>query len=149
MEFKDNLFENIVVIGQSSETSSVLDAIEAEEEKIGNKDLYDAMLAINKVLEAPSRYNEIQSVSPAINVNSGIIKIDGVCKHNVKANAFDLDTIAGELIDNQYSSNIIDTFVADLIKAIPDNLKVKYEILEDEIDGMNKKRFEILITRKG
>lgn len=143
MEFNENLFENIIVIGKSS-GGSVLDDIEAQEEKIENKDLYDAMLAINKVLEAPSRYSELQSVTPSMNVNDGTVTVTGVTKQDIKAQSQDSSQDAVDYVDS-----IIDEFVNDLSASIPSNLKVKHEILDDELPKMDKKQFVVVISRKG
>ena len=149
MEINDKLFENIIVIGGSDDKSSLFDEIEFQEAKMAeNQDLYDAFEKINKVLEAPSRYNEIQTVAPTIDVNRGHLKIDGVCKHDVKADAQDLNVSDEAHEGNDYTDNIIDTFAGDLANVVPDNLNVEYEILDDTMQKMGKRRFTVLVTRK-
>jgi len=144
----DKLFENIMVIGKAE--SSIFDDIAAQEEKLAeNQDLYDAFDKILKVLEVPSRYAEIQSVAPIIDVNAGHVKIDGVCKHDVKADAQDLNNCDDRDTDDAFTSNIINKYAEDLQQVIPGNLKVNLEILADTLLKMDKKRFTILITRKG
>lgn len=149
MEINDKLFENIVIVGKSDDKSTIFDEIETQEAKMGeNKDLYDAFEKINKVLESPSKYNEIQTVAPTIDVNNGHVKIAGVCKHDVKAGAQDLNQVDDASVIGATTENIIDTFVDDLANAIPD-MTVGYEVPEDTMQKMGKKQFTILITRKG
>ena len=150
MEINDNLFENIIAVGRANEDTSIFDDIEAQEEKMAeNKDLYDAYEKINKVLESPSRYNEIQTVAPTINVNNGTVTIAGVCKHDVKSDAQDLNQIDDADDNNAYTTNIIDTFAGDLANVIPDNLNLEYELADDNMPKMGKKHFTIVISRKG
>lgn len=142
-----NLFENIIVA--KPEDMSIFDEIEAQEEKMGeNKDLYDAYLTINKVLDSPSRYNEIQSVAPAIDVNKGILTIDGVCKHDVKANRQDLNRVEDMHTNMTGTTAIIDEFVNDLAQYIPVNLNIEYSIEDDNLPKMDKTRFKVIISRK-
>ena len=146
----EQLLENIIVIGKSESGSSIFDDIEVQEDKmVENKDLYDAFDKILKVLETPSRYAEIQSVAPAIDVNKGLIKIDGICLHDVKANAQSLNRVEDMDTDAPLIDNIIDLYAKDLQTVIPDNLKVDYEIMDDTLPKMDKKRFVIFVTRKG
>lgn len=150
MKFNKKLFENILTEGKSEGSGSIFDQIGEEEEKMAeNKDLYDAFDKILKVLDTPNRYGEIQSVAPAIDVNKGIIKIDGVCKHDVKASARDLNRVEDEHTDWAYTDNIIDTYVKDLSNVIPKNLKVDLEVADDTMPKMDKKHFTIIISRKG
>ena len=124
--------------------------MQKEEEKMKeNQDLYDAFDKILKVLEAPSRYNEIQTVAPALDVNRGIIKIPGVCKHAVKADAQDLNRVEDEHADWAYTDNIIDTYAKDLENVIPKNLKLDLDVADDTMPKMDKKHFTIIISRKG
>jgi len=149
MEINDKLFENIIVIG-SDEKLPIFDEIETQEDKmLENKDLYDAFLNINKILDAPSRYNEIQSIAPAIDVNQGLIKIDGVCKHDVKANRQDLNRVEDKDPSMAYTNNIIDMFAQELADIVPDTLDVSYSILDDNLEKMGKTRFTVIIKQKG
>ena len=148
MEINDKLLENIIIIGSSDE-SPIFDEIETQEDKMAeNKDLYDAFEKINKVLDTPSRYNEIQSVAPAIDVNKGILKIDGICKHDVKADRQDLNRVEDVYNNMAYTDSIIDMFAGDLANVVPENLNVEYEILDDTLPKMGKTRFTIIISRK-
>jgi hypothetical protein len=150
MKFNTKLFENILVEGKSESSGSIFDQIGEEEAKMAeNQDLYDAFAKILKVLESPSRYAEIQSVAPSMDVNRGIIKIPGVCKHDVKADAQDLNRVEDEHTDWAYTDNIIDTYAKDLSNVIPKNLKLDYEIADDTMPKMDKKHFTIIISRKG
>ena len=150
MEINDNLFENILAVGRANEETTIFDDIAVQEEKLAeNQDLYDAYEKINKVLESPSRYNEIQTVAPTINVNDGTLKIAGVCKHDVKADAQDLNQVDDADDNNAYTTNIIDTFAGDLANVIPDNLNLEYELADDTMPKMMKKHFSITISRKG
>jgi len=146
------LYEDIVNTSSLESDSDIFDQISDTEEKMGeNQDLYKAFLNINKVLEAPSRYNEIQTIAPAIDVNKGIITIDGVTKHDVKADAQDLNRVEDKngQTESAYVVNIIEEFADDLANNIPDNLEVEYELLDDELEKMYKRRFKIIIKRKG
>lgn len=150
MKFNKQLFENILVEGKTEGSGSIFDQIGEEEAKMAeNKDLYDAFDKILKVLETPSRYAEIQTVAPAMDVNRGIIKIEGVCKHDVKADAQDLNRVEDEHTDWAYTDNIIDTYAKDLSNVIPKNLKLDCEIADDTMPKMDKKHFTIVISRKG
>jgi hypothetical protein len=147
MDINNKLFENIVIIGRSDDKSTIFDEIEDQEAKMEeNKDLYDAFEKINKVLKTLSRFNEIQTVAPAIDVNNGHLKIDGVCKHDTNADAKDMD--AGTTAEDASSERIIDTFVGELAAVVPHNLNVEYEVLEDNMAKMGKKQFTILVTRR-
>ena len=149
MEMKEKLLENILVIGKSDDTS-IFDDIAHQEAKLAeNSDLYDVFYKIKKVLESPSKYNEIQSVAPAIDVNKGLISIQGVCKHSVKAQSSDLNQVDDAATSTDYSTSIIDKYAGDLGTIIPKGLNINHEILDDELPGMDKSRFVILITRKG
>ncbi len=149
MEMKENLLENILVIGQSEDTN-LFDDIEHQEAKMAeNADLYDVFYKIKKVLESPSKYNEIQSVAPAIDVNKGLISIQGVCKHNVKAQSSDLNQVDDATTSTDYSTSIIDQYAGDLGTIVPKGLNINHEVLDDDLPGMDKTRFCILITRKG
>ena len=76
MEINNMLLENIITLGKSEELP-IFDDIQAQEDKMSeNKDLYDVFYNIKKVLDSPSRYGEIQSIAPSIDVNNGLIKID-------------------------------------------------------------------------
>lgn len=148
MEINEKLFENIIIIGKSDD-SPIFDDIENQEDKMSeNKDLYDAFEKINKVLDTPSRYAEIQSVAPSIDVNKGLLTIDGVCKHDVKANRQDLNRIEDMHTDLAYTDSIIDQFAGDLANVVPDTLNVEYNILDDTLQKMGKTRFTIVISRK-
>jgi len=148
MEINDKLFENIIIIGKSDD-SPIFDEIENQEAKMSeNKDLYDAFEKINKVLDTPSRYGEIQTIAPAIDVNKGIIKIDGVAKHDVKANRQDTNRVEDGHPEMAFTNSIIDMFANDLATVVPDNLEVEYEILDDTIQKMGKTRFTVIISRK-
>lgn len=139
MEIKEKLFENIIVIGKSS-GSDILSDIEAQEEKIANKDLYDAMYAVNKVLAGNEKYVDIQGVDTTIDVNSGTVTIKGATKEPAKV--YD---------DGMDLNGVIDMFAMDLTNALPDGLKLKHEIVGEEDETMNlpKVQFIVNITRKG
>jgi hypothetical protein len=144
----DKLFESIIVIGKAE--SSIFDEIAAQEEKMAeNQDLYDAFDKVYKVLEAPSRYAEIQGVDPKMDVNNGCIQITGTCKHDVKADAQDLNRVEDQHTDEAFTHDIVEEYAKDLQKAIPKNLKVDLKIVDDTMMRMGKTQFIILITRKG
>lgn len=140
MEINENLFENIVIVGRSDGKSSIFDEIEDQEAKMAeNKDLYDAHDKITKVYGQLNKNNEIQTLAPTIDVNQGILKIDGVTKNDVAADG------------SQFKpSEIVDQFVTKLAEVIDDNLDVTFETGEgDEIPKMGKQKFTIVISRKG
>lgn len=150
MKFSKKLFEHILVEGKTENSGSIFDQIGEEELKMSeNKDLYDAFDKIVKVLETPSRYAEIQSVAPSIDVNRGVINIAGVCKHDVKVDRQDLNRVEDENPDWVYTDNVIDTYAKDLSNVIPKNLKLDYEIADDTMPKMDKKHFTIVISRNG
>lgn len=135
MDFDKNLFETILtknksdVLGVDGYDGSVYDAIIKQEELIEkNKDLYDAYFDINKVLETKKVYYRIQTVSPGINVNTGLVSIPGM-------------TMEDDPADKQG----IDDFVKDMKDIIPKTLKLECEIDENT---RGKFKFHILITRK-
>ena len=140
MEINENLFENIVIVGRSDGKSSIFDEIEDQEAKMAeNKDLYDAHDKITKVYGQLNKNNEIQTLAPTIDVNQGILKIDGVTKNDVAADG------------SQFKpSEIVDQFVTKLAEVIDDNLDVTFETGDgDEIPKMGKQKFTIVISRKG
>ena len=140
MEINDNLFENIIVIGRSDTDSGIFDEIEAQEAKMAeNKDLYDAHEKITKVYGQLFRNGEIQTMAPSIDVNNGILRIDGVTKDDVAADG------------SKYTPDeVVDLFVTQLAKVIPNELDVTFETGEgDQIPKMGKQKFTIIISRKG
>jgi len=148
MKFDNKLFESIIT--ESSDSSDIFDQIADQEEKLSeNADLYDVFMKLNKVLESPSRYNEIQSVAPAIDVNRGLIRIDGICKHDVKVDARDLNQMDDAENDNQYVDNVVDLYVKDIKRLVPKTMSVDYELIDDDMVKMDKRRFVVVITRKG
>ena len=148
MEMNENIFENIIVAGNSVGSQSIFDEIEAEEEKMeDNQDLYDVLKSVNKVLEAPARYNEIQSVDTTVDCNRGHVIITGTCKHDLKAHGKDLNQVDDAVNDNQFTDDIIGTFATDMAKIAP-SMKVDYEISDDNLPGMGKTQFTVYITRK-
>lgn len=144
MEFKDNLFESIVIEGKSTEDNDIFDDIANAEAKLDEYgDLYDAFDKIKKTLDGPSKYNEIQTVAPAIDVNTGVVLVKGVTKHAVKADA---QESGGAESKEMYSDSVIKAYADDLKSIIPSSLKLELNILDDVAD---KIPFEILISRKG
>ena len=93
MDYTGNLFESIIT---DSVETTLFDDIAAQEEIIENKDLYDAFYASKKILDSPSRYNEIQTVAPAIDVNSGVVVIKGVPPQQKRASIFVEPTMNAE-----------------------------------------------------
>jgi len=140
MEINSKLLENIVMVGNSDGKSSIFDEIETQETKMSeNKDLYDAYDKITKVYGQLFKNNEIQTLAPAIDVNKGIIKIDGVTKNDVSSDGSEGNP-----------NDIVDDYVEALTKVIPDNLEVSVDTsVGDQIPKMGKQRFVIIISRKG
>ena len=140
MEITEKLFENIVIVGKSDDKSSIFDEIETQEAKMAeNKDLYDAHDKITKVYGQLFQNGEIQTMAPAIDVNKGILKVDGITKDDVAADG------------SKYTPDeVVDMFTAKLAEVIPDNLDVTFETGEgDELPKMGKQKFTIVISRKG
>lgn len=140
MEINDKLFENIIVVGRSDDNSTIFDEIADQEAKMAeNKDLYDAHDKITKVYGQLFRHGEIQTMAPSIDVNKGVLRIDGVTKDDVASDA------------SKYTPDeVVDLFTAQLAKVIPDNLEVTYETATgDQLPKMGKQRFAIIVTRKG
>ena len=140
MEINTKLFENIVMVGSADDKSSIFDEIEVQEEKMSeNKDLYDAYDKITKVYGQLFKNNEIQTLAPSIDVNKGIVKIEGVTKDDVAADG-----------SEETPNEIVDQYVEALTKVIPDNLEVSVDTtVGDQIPKMGKQRFVIIISRKG
>lgn len=147
MEFNEKLFENIVVAGNSTGITTIFDDIADAEERLNEYgDLYDAFDKIKKVLEGPSRYNEIQTVAPAIDVNQGVILIKGMTKHSVKADNDD-SSVVDDVKSDTSSDGIVKEYANELEKVIPDTLKLELNISDEVV--ADKVPFEILISRKG
>ena len=135
MDFDTNLFESILtegaedVLGVDGYNATVYaDLIKQEELIEKNADLYGAYFNINKILETKKVYYRIQTVSPAINVNTGLVSIPGI-------------TMEKDPADKKG----IDEFVEAMKESLPEGLKLDYEI-DEATEG--KYKFNILITRK-
>jgi len=148
MAIDNTILENIVING-GTDSSDIFDQISDNEEKMEeNKDLYDAFYVIKKILDSPSRYNEIQTVAPSIDVNNGTINIKGVCKHTSKVDRKDLGVSADKHVDSTYTGDVVELYASELSESIPDNLSLEYEILNDTMARMDKTSFVIIIKRK-
>ena len=145
MKITKRLFENIITLGKSDSKTTIFDDIEDEAEKIEHKDLYDAFDIIIKVSDNSAKYNEIQTVSPAIDVNRGQIKISGFCKHRVAGSNIDVSMVEPS-VD---CKTIIDEYVKELEERLPEGLKLESKVFDSQDASLDKVQFEIVISRKG
>ena len=140
----DVILENIIADGTGS-ADDIFAELEKHEEMVDeNKDLYDAMSVIQRVQD---EFPEIQTLAYNMDVNRGEINMDGVCKHLVKANGQDVQ-LGDQTTDNSDVDTIINKFVDQLKGVIPSGLGVDFDILDDHIPAMDKRRFKIIISRK-
>jgi len=137
MEFDNKLFEGILteakvksdILGVDGYDDSVYkDLMSKEDDIMKNKDLYDIYFSLNKILETKKVYHQIQSIAPAINVNTGSINIAGVTKEKDPA-----------------SLEAIEDFKKQVKSSIPKGMKFKFD-LDENTQG--KYKFNILISRK-
>lgn len=139
MEFNDDLFEKIIVEGNTDATDvkahnkTIYDDIEVQEEVIlQNKDLYEIFFKINKVLEGKADYNCIQTTSPAVNVNSGVLTIGGQTKNG-----------------DEKDERAVLSFISDM-EAVSPGMKFDSQVdfIDDEDRSNGRFKFVITISRK-